>query len=79
MAPELESFDLHDGLESLDVPTLILYGGDEPGGPLGGVAIHERIAGSRYVTIDEAGHFAFIEQPDRFLGAVRAFLAERAR
>lgn len=79
LAPELESFDLHDGLESLDVPTLILYGDDEPGGPLGGAAIHERIAGSRYVTIEKAGHFAFIEQPAAFLSAVRGFLAERAR
>lgn len=77
LGPDLESFDLHQELGSLEVPALVLYGAAEPGAELGGAAIHEALSESEFVLIEEAGHFPFIEQPEAFLAAVRAFLAKR--
>jgi pimeloyl-ACP methyl ester carboxylesterase len=77
MSVDLESFDLHDELEGLAVPTLIIYGAAEAGGPIGGVAIDRRLPDSRMITVPAAGHFPFIEQPQAFLEAVREFLAGR--
>ena len=69
---DLTSFDL---MEALSVPTLILYGEDEPGASIGGDAIAEAIPSAQRVTIPATGHFPFVEQPEAFLDAVRAFLA----
>ena len=72
---DLTTFDLMEALREVDVPTLILYGEDEPGASIGGDAIAEAIPGAQRVTIPATGHFPFVEQPEAFLDAVRAFLA----
>ena len=72
---DLTTFDLLEALREVDVPTLILYGEDEPGASIGGDAIAEAIPGAQRVTIPATGHFPFVEQPEAFLDAVRAFLA----
>ena len=59
----------------MDVPTLVLYGEDEPGATIGGDAIVAVMSRAQRVTISDTGHFPFVEQPEAFLGAVRAFLA----
>lgn len=74
MREDLMSFDLHEELGSVTVPTLILYGADEPGAEIGGRELHESLPNSRFVVMEEAGHFPFIEQPEAFLGVVREFL-----
>lgn len=74
LAPDIESFDLHEALSTLSVPALVLYGAMEPGAGLGGAAIAEALSGSELVVIPDAGHFPFIEQPEAFLKAVRSFL-----
>ena len=71
----LTTFDLMEALREVDVPTPILYGEDEPGASIGGDAIAEAIPGAQRVTIPATGHFPFVEQPEAFLDAVRAFLA----
>lgn len=75
LGPELQSFDFHEGLRSLEMPALVLYGDGEPGAELGGQAIHNALPNSKYVVIEDAGHFPFLEQPEAFLRAVREFLA----
>lgn len=75
MMVDLSSFDLVPRLSEIDVPTLVLYGGDEPGLELGGAALRQGIPGARSVVIEDAGHFPFVEQPARFLAAIRGFLA----
>ncbi len=77
MMVDLLSFDIHESLAAVTAPTLILYGSDEPGAELGGVALRERLQYSRFVVIGEAGHFSFIEQPRAFLRQVRRFLEEQ--
>ena len=75
MMGDLTTFDLMAALGEVAVPTLILYGQDELGASIGGDAIAEAIPGAQRVTIPAAGHFPFVEQPEAFLEAVRAFLA----
>lgn len=77
MMPDLTGFDFHPELASLDVPTLVLFGEDEPGAALGGAALVAALPDARMVTLANAGHFAFLEVPDAFLAEVRAFLAAR--
>ena len=74
MMVDLMGFDLHDDLTAVTVPTLILYGSDEPATELGGARLHDRMPNSEWVVIENAGHFPFIEQPAAFTDAVRRFL-----
>jgi proline iminopeptidase len=74
LGPDLADYDLHDRLRAVSVPTLIVYGSDEPGLGLGGAALHDALPDSRLFTIDASGHFPFIEQPELFLDVVRTFL-----
>jgi proline iminopeptidase len=74
LGPELENFDLHEALRTVTVPTLVLYGAEEPGAALGGAAIHDALPNSLRITVARAGHFPFLEQPEAFLIAVRSFL-----
>jgi len=74
MMDDLTGFDLLDSLPAVRAPALIVYGADEPAAELSGAALAAGIPHARLVTIGGAGHFPFIEQPDAFLAAVRAFL-----
>lgn len=74
MGPDLAHWELHDELARLTAPILILYGADEVGVEFGGAAFRELLPHAELVLVEGAGHFSFIEQPDAFLGAVRAFL-----
>lgn len=76
MLADLMSFDLLDSLTVVNMPTLILYGSDEPAAELSGAALAARIPHARLVRIGGAGHFPFVEQPSAFLATVRAFLDE---
>lgn len=75
MIGDLSTFDLMEALRDVKVPTLVLYGEDEPGVSIGGDAIREAIPRAQHVTIPDTGHFPFVEQPEAFLHAVRGFLA----
>jgi proline iminopeptidase len=73
LAPDLAGYDLREDLGQLDVPTLILYGEDEPGGQLGGQALVEGMPDATLLRIPDAGHFSFMEAPGPFLVEVRKF------
>jgi proline iminopeptidase len=73
--PDLTSYDLLDELAGLAVPTLLVYGADEPGRRIGGDALVDALPHATRVIIERAGHFPFIEEPEAFLAAVRDFLA----
>lgn len=74
LAPDLDGYDFHDEAARLAVPTLILFGEDEPGGDIGGAALAGTIPGAEFVRLPGSGHFPFIETPDAFLSAVRDFI-----
>lgn len=75
---ELPTFDTRDQLGGLDIPTLVLSSSDDWIMPQehGGRRLAELIPGARHVVLDECGHFAYVEQTQRFVESVRAFVLE---
>lgn len=73
IGPELFAFDLTTQLEKIIVPTLIIYGDQEPSTDISAPVYKSGIANSRVVVMPNCGHFPFIEQPLRFNLAVEAF------
>jgi len=66
-------------LAALGVPTLLLWGAGDPFAPVGGARRFEReIPGARLEVLDELGHFAFDEDPERTAAIVVAFLDDVA-
>ncbi len=65
-------------LSAIRVPTLIVVGEDDKATPPDSARrMYEAIAGSRLVTIPEAGHMSNLEQPERFNTALASFLPVR--
>ncbi len=75
LMPELSSYDLTEELASLRVPTLLVYGASEAGAHIGAEALRAAIPDLRVEVIEQAGHFAFLEQPERFRRVLEGFLA----
>jgi pimeloyl-ACP methyl ester carboxylesterase len=70
------TFDLRPELGRISAPTLVLTGEDDfICGPVSAEEIHGGVAGSELALLADCGHFVFVEQPEAFAGAVRAFLA----
>jgi pimeloyl-ACP methyl ester carboxylesterase len=78
MMPDLMGFDLTDQLMRIEAPTLIVYGDVEPGASISGDVLVDGIANATLVRIPEAGHFAFVERPEAFLGLVGDFLRDHS-
>jgi len=69
-------FDYRQKLKDVAEPTLIIVGEhDRTTTPRASRVLHEGIQGSELVVIPEAGHMTLVEQTDRYLAAVRNFLA----
>ena len=61
-------------LHRIDVPTLVLWGAqDRIVAPDYGRAYAAAIPNARFATIDQAGHFPHLEQPDEFASQVLSF------
>ena len=71
------SFTRVENLKNIDVPTLLVFGDQDPlTPPRVGEYMQERIAGSELVIIKDAGHMTNLEQPNAFNSAVLTFLHE---
>ncbi|MFN8474555.1 MAG: alpha/beta fold hydrolase [Anaerolineae bacterium] len=72
-------FNYLASLSDITAPTLVLSGDDDYITPpaQGGARIHAAIPGSEFVVFEHSGHFPFIEETDRFMEVMRAWLAER--
>jgi len=66
--------DIDTQLPTLQVPTLIIHGDFDPIPLASSEYLHEQIPRAQIVVITESGHFPFIEQPEQFVAALRAFL-----
>ena len=67
------------GLAALGVPTLMLWGEDDPFAPVAGaVRFEHEIPGSEVVVLEGTGHFVVDDAPDRYAEALVRFLT-RAR
>ncbi|HYM67029.1 MAG TPA: alpha/beta hydrolase [Patescibacteria group bacterium] len=71
-----ETFDLRPLNRDITAPTLVITGSEDfICGPVCADEISAGIAGSRQVTIGDAGHVIFVEQPEQFRSAVGDFLS----
>jgi haloalkane dehalogenase len=62
-------------LADLNVPVLLLWGANDEFAPIAGAHRFQReLAGTELVTIEDAGHFVWDEQPARCAAALTAFL-----
>jgi proline iminopeptidase len=62
-------------LSQIKVPTLIIVGDHDESDPIMSKEMHEKIAGSQLVILNNSGHMTFVDQPERFLKTVREFIA----
>lgn len=71
-----KNFDILDQIHVIKVPTLLIAGTRDIITPVYEMKkIQERIAGSKMVIIEDAGHASFYEKQDEFTTAVLGFVA----
>lgn len=72
---EFPTLDLRDELRSIEAPTLVVVGDDDfICGPVCADSIVRELSNGQLVTIPEAGHLVYVEQPEAFRAALNAFL-----
>lgn len=67
-------FDLHERLKTLQMPTLVIHGDDDPIPLSTAQHIHESISGSKCVVLDDCGHYPYVEQAELYFQAINEFL-----
>ena len=67
-------YDYTAKLEELAPPALIIYGASDTFSVSVPLSLHAALPGSTLVRFAHSGHWAFIEEPDRFLSVVGEFL-----
>jgi proline iminopeptidase len=70
----LKSVEYLDKLSSIHVPTLLICGDHDESNPRLSRTMHEKIAGSKLAVLPQAGHMAFVDQPNMYIKAVSDFL-----
>lgn len=70
----LKSVEYLDKLPSIHVPTLMICGDHDESNPRLSRTMHEKIAGSKLVIVPQAGHLAFVDQPNFYIKAINDFL-----
>ena len=73
------SFDLRDELKKLSCKTLIIHGDKDPIPLPTARTLHLNIKDSKFVTLENCGHFPYIEKRQEFFDAVGAFLADNLK
>lgn len=72
---EFPSLDLRPELRTIAAPTLVVVADDDfIAGPVCADAIVRELPDARLVTIEDAGHFLYVEQPEAFRAALTGFL-----
>ena len=72
---EFGTYDLRERLREIQVPALIVHGREDLVVPLEqGEELHRGIAGSRFVVLENCGHWPFVERRAEFVAAVTDFL-----
>jgi len=65
-----------DKLSQIKVPTLIIVGDHDESDPKMSKEMNAKIAGSKLVILQDSGHMTFVDQPNKFLDAIRGFVAK---
>ena len=70
----LRTWEITARLPEIRVPTLITAGAHDEFTPAQAQVVHEGIAGSELVTFEDSSHMQYVEETDRYLELVSAFL-----
>lgn len=75
----LPAYDVKERLGEIEPPTLVLSGADDWIMPSehAGARLAAGIAGADHVVFEESGHWPFVEETDRYLHTIRAWLERR--
>ena len=74
-AHAIAAMDQRESIRAIDRPTLVVVGEHDPGTPPEvAELIHERIAGSKLVVLEDSAHFCNVEQAGPFNAALEEFL-----
>jgi proline iminopeptidase len=72
-----ETYDVRDALRTARAPVLAIAGAeDRCTPPSAGEEIAELAPGGVLELVDDAGHFAYVEQPERYFAALEGWLAD---
>jgi proline iminopeptidase len=72
----LTSYNLHESLTKLKIPTLIIHGESDPIFASTAQKTHESIIDSSCIIIPKCGHFPYVEAPKEFFHHLSVFLQE---
>lgn len=70
-------YDIHDRLPRMTAPTLVMHGTSSVIAMGGAEAIAARLPRAQLMVLKDVGHFPYVEAPDTFAAAVRAFVTRR--
>jgi pimeloyl-ACP methyl ester carboxylesterase len=71
----IDEFDVRDRIHTLQPPLLLIRGVDDPGRPPEyELEIHPAVPGSRYLKLENAGHFPMAERPQDVNRAIEDFV-----
>lgn len=73
----VHSFNYHDQLKKLKIPTLIIHGVADLIPQISAQKIHESIPNSKYILLKDCGHFPYLEAPELFFNELNAFLSKK--
>lgn len=66
--------DLTSEIPKINIPTLIIWGGNDQETPLAdGEKIHRAIEGSKLILFPNAGHFSYLDEQERFCKEIEKF------
>jgi proline iminopeptidase len=71
---DLGKYDIHDRLVRITAPSLIIHGAASVISVEGAKAIASRIPNSKLIVLKDVGHFPYIEAPQVFAAALKAFI-----
>jgi 3-oxoadipate enol-lactonase len=74
-AAALAAHDYASAIGTVQCPTLFIVGEQDGATPIAMAKLHEKLAGSRFVTLPGAGHISNMDRPAEFSRALRAFLS----
>ncbi len=72
----IDKFDVRDRIGDLKTPLTLIRGVDDPGKPAEyELEIHQAVPGSKYIKLEQAGHFPMAERPGDVNRAIEELMA----
>ena len=73
----IDKFDVRDRIGELTAPLVLIRGVDDPGKPAEyELEIHQAVPGSKYIKLEQAGHFPMAERPGDVNRALEELMAK---